>query len=361
MTTAAESPQVQAQETKKEPSNWVLLMKGRAERHAQERGYQRIIRLLLWLVILPALFLSALGVAMLLRGEVGNILIGILVLIFCVTLATGTILVWVFVRQQRNLSELQIDFVSKVSHELRTPLTSIRMFTETLEMRRDDPEATRMCIDALGRESQRLQRLIDRLLDWGRMESGRRVYEMREEPIEDIVAEAVASFEPTRTGRLKVNRTEPGDLPPVWCDRSALVDVFVNLLSNAYKYGAKDRVDVRIELREKGIAVIVRDYGMGIARNEHKNIFERFYRVDDLLARQQEGSGLGLAIVQHVVRAHKGRVTVDSEPGKGSAFTVLLPLGVPKGGKTEPEKVPAGRERAFVGAPGEAPKEEHRA
>jgi two-component system phosphate regulon sensor histidine kinase PhoR len=319
--------------TRREPSGWVLVMKGRAQRHAQERGYQRIIRLLLWLVIMPALLLSALGVALLLRGEVGNILVGILVLIFCVTLATGTVLVWVFVRQQRNLSELQIDFVSKVSHELRTPLTSIRMFTETLEMRHDDPDAVKVCIEALGRESSRLQGLIDRLLDWGRMESGRRVYEMREENVAAIVDEAVAAFEPTRTGRIAVNRKVNGAPSPVWCDRAALVDVFVNLLSNAYKYGSKDRVDVTIEPRDRAVAVIVQDYGVGIARHEHKRIFERFYRVDDLLARQQEGSGLGLAIVQHVVRAHRGKVTVDSEPGKGSAFTVLLPLGVPKEAK----------------------------
>ncbi|MBK8255308.1 MAG: two-component sensor histidine kinase [Polyangiaceae bacterium] len=308
-------------------------MTARAEAHAQERGYQRIIRLLLWLVILPALLLSALGVAMLLRGEAGNILIGILVIIFCVTLATGTILVWVFVRQQKNLSELQIDFVSKVSHELRTPLTSIRMFTETLELRRDDPEAVRVCIDALGRESTRLQGLIDRLLDWGRMESGRRVYDMRPESLGEILDEAVDAFEPSRAGRLVVNKLIQPNLPKLWCDRGAVVDVLVNLLSNAYKYGSKERVDITIEPREKKIAVVVKDYGVGIARHEHKRIFERFYRVDDLLARQQEGSGLGLAIVHHVVRAHKGKVTVDSEPGKGSAFTLLFPTGAPKHAK----------------------------
>jgi two-component system phosphate regulon sensor histidine kinase PhoR len=305
-------------------------MKGRAERHAQERGYQRIIRLLVWLVILPALFLSSVGVFLLLRGEVGNILLGVLMLIFTVTLATGTVLVWVFVRQQKNLSELQLDFVSKVSHELRTPLTSIRMFTETLELRHDDPEATRVCIEALGRESARLQGLIDRLLDWGRMESGRRVFEMRAENLEDIVDEALAAFEPTRNGRVEVNKSVRGALPPVWCDRPAMVDVFVNLLSNAYKYGAKKRIDVTVEPRDKLAAVTVKDHGVGIARQEHKRIFERFYRVDDLLARQQEGSGLGLAIVQHIVRAHKGRIEVDSEPGKGSAFTVLLRGEPPK-------------------------------
>jgi two-component system, OmpR family, phosphate regulon sensor histidine kinase PhoR len=315
---------------KKERSNWVLVMTGRAERHAQERGYQRIIRLLVLLVILPALFLSSVGVLLLLGGEVGNILLGVLVLIFCVTLATGTILVWVFVRQQKNLSELQLDFVSKVSHELRTPLTSIRMFTETLEMRHDDPAATRMCIDALGRESARLQGLIDRLLDWGRMESGRRVFEMREESIADIVDESLAAFEPTRNGRVDVKKSVQGGLPPVWCDRAAMVDTFVNLLSNAYKYGGKGGIEVTVAARDKTVSVTILDHGAGIARHEHKRIFERFYRVDDLLARQQEGSGLGLAIVQHVVRAHKGKIEVDSEPGKGSAFTVILRAEAPK-------------------------------
>ena len=313
----------------KEPSSWVLQMKGRAERHAQERGYQRIIRLLVWLVILPASFLSLVGVVLLWRGEVGNILLGILVIIFCVTLATGTILVWVFVWQQKNLSELQLDFVSKVSHELRTPLTSIRMFTETLEMRHDDPETTRVCLDAISRESARLQGLIDRLLDWGRMESGRRVYEMREENIDDIVDESLMTFEPARTGRMEVKKEVKGSFPAVWCERAAMVDVFVNLLSNAYKYGSGSRVEVTIEPRDKMVAVTVRDHGVGIAQTEHKRIFERFYRVDDLLARQQEGSGLGLAIVQHIVKAHRGKVEVASERGEGSAFTVLLRTDVP--------------------------------
>lgn len=339
-TSRSDAPAKASDPPKKEPSSWVLIMKTRADRHAQERGYQRIIRLLLWLVILPALLLSSVGVALLLRGEAGTILIGILVIIFCVTLATGTILVWVFVRQQRNLSELQIDFVSKVSHELRTPLTSIRMFTETLEMRRDDPEAVAMCIDALGRESARLQGLIDRLLNWGRMESGRRVYEMRQEDIADIVSESLATFEPTRNGRVEVGRTVSDDLPAVWCDRGAMVDVFVNLLSNAYKYGARGRIDVSVAPRDGAVAVTVRDHGVGIARHEHKRIFERFYRVDDLLARQQEGSGLGLAIVQHVVRAHKGKIEVDSEPGKGSAFTIVLRGGLPKGARPAPVQPP---------------------
>jgi two-component system, OmpR family, phosphate regulon sensor histidine kinase PhoR len=295
-------------------------------------GYRRIVLLLVWLVIVPGVLLSAVGVLLMVLGEARiNLLMGILVVTFSGTLATGVILVWVFLRRERNLSELQADFVSKVSHELRTPLTSIRMFTETLQLRRGDTQTEDRCIDALNKESTRLQHLIDRLLDWGRMESGRRVYEVVPHSVATIVDEAVTAFEPTRSLRsveLSIQISE--DLPELWCDKSALVDSLVNLLSNAYKYGGQPRrIEIYAQRRERGVGITVADNGKGIARREHKRIFEKFYRVDDLLARQQEGSGLGLAIVKHVMRAHKGRVLVDSEPGKGSAFTLLLPAGVP--------------------------------
>ena len=136
-------------------------------------GYRRIVQLLVYLGIVPGVLLSAIGVLLLVLDKGSyNLLIGILVLSFTGTLVTGVILVWVFLRRERNLSELQADFVSKVSHELRTPLTSIRMFTETLSLRRGDKTAEDRCIEALNKESVRLQRLIDRLLDWGRWRAG---------------------------------------------------------------------------------------------------------------------------------------------------------------------------------------------
>jgi two-component system phosphate regulon sensor histidine kinase PhoR len=307
-------------------------------------GYRRIVTLLMYLVIVPGGLLSAIGVLLLVLDKGSyNLLIGILVLIFTGTLTTGVILVWVFLRRERDLSELQADFVSKVSHELRTPLTSIRMFTETLQLRRGDKVAEDRCIDALNKESSRLQALIDRLLDWGRMESGRRVYELAESDVGAVIEEAVNAFEPTRERRnveLSIELAE--GLPRVMCDRSALVDSLVNLLSNAYKYGGQPRtIAISARAVEREVAITVRDNGNGIARNEHKRIFEKFYRVDDLLARQQEGSGLGLAIVQHVMRAHKGRVEVDSEPGRGSAFTLFLKRKPPRISEAPGPEVPA--------------------
>ncbi|MDI1451202.1 HAMP domain-containing sensor histidine kinase [Polyangium sp. 6x1] len=292
-------------------------------------GYRRIVKLLVSLVIVPSVLLSAVGASLVVLGEARyNILIGILVLTFSSALVTGVILVWVFLRRERDLSELQADFVSKVSHELRTPLTSIRMFTETLVLRRGDKESEDRCIQALNKESARLQQLIDRLLDWGRMQSGRRVYELAEQDMVKVVEEAISAFEPTREQRhVELSTHFEPDLPRVWCDHGAIVISIVNLLSNAYKYGGQPRkIELAVTRKLGEVLITVRDNGKGIARREHKRIFEKFYRVDDLLARQQEGSGLGLAIVQHVMRAHRGRVIVDSEPGRGSAFTLVLPI-----------------------------------
>jgi two-component system phosphate regulon sensor histidine kinase PhoR len=297
-------------------------------------GYQRIIQLLVYLVIIPSVLLTAIGVLLLLidKGSY-NLLLGLLVLSFTGALATGVILVWVFLARERNLSQLQADFVSKVSHELRTPLTSIRMFTETLALRRGDARAQDRCIEALNKESTRLQGLIDRLLDWGRMEAGRRVFELGEHDVAAVVDEAISAFEPTRERRnVDLILDVPNDLPRVLCDKNAMVDSLVNLLSNAYKYGGQPRhIEIAARATDREVSITVRDNGKGIARNEHKRIFEKFYRVDDLLAREQEGSGIGLSIVQHVMRAHRGRIDVDSAPGRGSAFTLSLRRKLPPG------------------------------
>jgi len=290
-------------------------------------GYRRIVILLVALVIVPTGLLTAVGTLLLFLGEARvNLVMGILVLCFAGAVVTGSVLVWVFVRREANLSQLQSDFVSKVSHELRTPLTSIRMFTETLRLRRGDPELENRCVDALGKESLRLQTLIDRLLEWGRMESGRRSFIKRETDAGKVVEAAIQSFEPVREQRgveLEVNIAP--DLPHILADHDALVDAVVNLLSNAYKYGGEPRrIVVSTSASDGRVRISVKDNGGGIERTEHKRIFQKFYRVDDRLARQKEGSGLGLAIVDHIVRAHGGRVELESELGKGSTFSIVL-------------------------------------
>lgn len=291
-------------------------------------SYRRIVLFLIALVIVPSVLLSAMGLMLLALGEAKfNILIGILILCFTGAVITGVVLVWVFVHRDAKLSELQADFVSKVSHELRTPLTSIRMFTDTLALRRGNPEVEARCIEALTKEGKRLQELIDRLLDWGRMESGRRLYEMKPVDIPALIEDAIATLAPIRERRDVDLVVDVVSMPPLMCDRGAIKDALVNLLSNAYKYGGTPAF-IHISARVEGdeVRISVRDNGSGIERAEHKRVFMKFYRIDDRLSREKEGSGLGLAIVHHVVRAHGGKVELDSERGQGSTFSLLLPV-----------------------------------
>jgi len=293
----------------------------------QAVNYQRIVRFLVALVIVPSVLLSAVGVIMLVAGEERlNIILGILVLCFSGAVVSGVVLVWVFARRDAKLNELQADFVSKVSHELRTPLTSIRMFTETLALRRGNPAVEEKCIEALTRESRRLQDLIDRLLDWGRMESGRRLFDMKPVEVKTLIDDAIAAYEPLRDRHVELDIRCQHGVGSIDCDAGSVKDALINLLSNALKYGG-DPPSIRVWVRESEgtVMISVTDNGMGIDRREHKRIFEKFYRIDDRLSREREGSGLGLAIVAHVVRAHGGSIELDSEPGRGSTFTLRLP------------------------------------
>lgn len=291
-------------------------------------GYRRIVLALVSLVVVPTFLLLSIGVLLLFLGEAKfNVLMGILVLALSGAAATGVVLVWVFVRKEANLSRLQNDFVSKVSHELRTPLTSIRLFSETLALGRTDPRSQEKCIQGLERETARLQALIDRLLDWGRMESGHREFDLRKTDVQSIVETAVGAVRPMLDhvgASLTVHMSErPID---VVADRGAVSDALLNLLTNACKYGGtKAVITLRVVEASDAIRIEVQDNGKGIPPTEHKRIFLKFYRVDDRLAREQEGSGLGLSIVKHVMRAHKGKVELSSTPGQGSTFTLVIP------------------------------------
>ena len=303
-----------------------------------ERSYRRILILLVALVVVPTFLTLALGLVMLLwEGVAQRIPVRVAVLSLSGAASTGVVLVWVFVSREANLSQLQSDFVSKVSHELRTPLTSIRLFSETLALRRGDTAAEDKCIAGLARESARLQELIDRLLDWGRMESGRREYTMRQTDVYAIVDGAVDAFEPTRQRRGADLSVElPPDLPPIEADRAAMSDALVNILVNAYKYGGEPvRITLSVTTDGRKVRIAVRDNGQGIEAAEHQRIFQKFYRVDDRLSRDKEGSGLGLAIVKHVMRAHRGRVELESAPGQGSTFTLVVPAVRTRAAATE--------------------------
>jgi signal transduction histidine kinase len=253
--------------------------------------------------------------------------------VFYVALVLGVIFTARSLYREAKLSRLKTDFVSAVSHELRTPMTSIRMFIETLELGRahtdDDVKA---CLAALSKESERLSEMIDRMLDWSRIEAGRKMYHRERIPVGQVVDKAMEAF---RTHQMPHDdpkapipiHVESDGSPIVDVDVEAMAGVMVNLLQNAFKYSGPDRkIVVRIKHRDGRVALEVEDNGIGIASRDRKRIFERFYRADDLLTRKTEGTGLGLSIAQRIVEAHGGENSVESELGQGSRFTVSLPI-----------------------------------
>jgi two-component system phosphate regulon sensor histidine kinase PhoR len=302
---------------------------GRVKRtkNRQRLGYRRIVALLVYLNIVPTVLLLAIGIVAMSIGEVFNLVFGVLTVSFVAALVTGAVLVLVFLRREANLSELQSDFVSKVSHELRTPLTGIQLLVETLERSRGKADVEQKCLAALQVETERLTARIERLLDWGRMEAGRKQFDLHEVAATDVIKEAVDAFAVRRLSNdVSLECEIEANLPTIFADGHAIVDALGNLLSNALKYGGTPPViTIHAFAMEGFVALEVKDNGEGIPRPEHRRIFDKFYRIDDRLSRAREGSGLGLAIVKHIVRAHGGRIQLDSAKGRGSTFRLVLP------------------------------------
>ena len=229
-------------------------------------------------------------------------------------------------RRAYKLSRLKTDFVANISHELRTPLTSVRLFAETLKQgRAQGPREVQECLDLLTKETQRLSSLVEKLLDWSRLESGRKL--LRREPTEvpALLAHVADVFKAQQLGATYETHIE-ADLPKVSLDRDAMAQVVLNLLHNAVKFTGPDKqIRLRARRRDGGVAIEVEDNGIGVREKDRKRIFERFYRSDDLLSRRTEGTGLGLAIAKRLVEAHGGRIDVEARAGSGSVFRVQLP------------------------------------
>ena len=229
-----------------------------------------------------------------------------------------------------RLSQMKSDFVSNVSHELRTPLASIRAFGEFLRLRRvPDLDKAAEYGEYIETESRRLTQLINNILDFSKIESGQKTYRFEVVDLQEILKVVLHTFEVRlQQSGFKID-FESSDEEPVRVngDAAAILQALSNLLDNAVKYSG-DRKDIVVRLeRTAGIALIsVRDFGMGMSRQEQRKIFDRFHRVGSSLVHNVRGSGLGLSIVHHIVKAHAGQVSVASEPKQGSTFFVRLPL-----------------------------------
>ncbi len=242
---------------------------------------------------------------------------------------TGIVVTWRLMRRETEMARLKSDFVANVSHDLKTPLSVIRMFGETLDMGRVPDDARRReYYRVITRESERLSRLIDNVLDFSRIESGRRTYERVPTAVEPLIRETLEAFEyPLAQQGFKVETRIAPDLPEVPMDADAVSQALANLIDNAIKYSGETRA-ITVEAGAAGgrLAISVADEGIGIPAGEQAKIFEKFYRVGRSETQGRRGSGVGLALVRHVAGAHGGDVTVESRPGEGSRFTLWLPL-----------------------------------
>jgi signal transduction histidine kinase len=232
------------------------------------------------------------------------------------------------VSREFAVAQLQSDFVSAVSHEFRTPLTSLSQFTDLLN---DDPDLPafkrRTFYQAQARATERLRRLVESLLDFGRMEAGARPYRLERVSTASLVGGVVDDFRRVGTpDGFTVEMSISEDSGAMDVDPDAFARALWNLLDNAVKYSGSSRtVTVNAEVRDRSVSISVGDRGLGIPRHEHNEIFKKFVRGTASRAHGIKGTGIGLAMVRHIVQAHGGTVRVESAPGEGSTFTIVLP------------------------------------
>jgi two-component system phosphate regulon sensor histidine kinase PhoR len=233
------------------------------------------------------------------------------------------------VTELRRLEQVRTEFVANVSHELRTPLTAIQGYLETLlGGALEEPEHARRFLEIAVRHTERLSRLLSDLTDLSNIELGRVRLQRQALRVAEVVDSVLAILRArAEASGVALQSAVPADTPPVLADHDRLAQVLMNLVDNAVKYtpaggvvtvGAGARGDGRIE-------IVVEDTGIGIPPADLPRVTERFYRVDRARSRERRGTGLGLAIVKHLVIAHDGTLTIESEPGRGTTVRVALP------------------------------------
>ena len=264
-----------------------------------------------------------------------QMIFGTLIAVSAAAALVGFITAYRAFRRQQELSELKSNFVSSVSHELRAPIASVRLMAENLEGGKiPAPAKQQEYYQFIVQECRRLSSLIENVLDFSRIEQGRKQYEMESTDLGALVRTTVTLMEPYALEKGVTLRLEaPADAASLEAnaDGRAIQQALVNLMDNAIKHSAAGQtVTVTLARRDgprgPGLHVSVTDQGPGIPVAEQEKIFERFYRRGSELRRETQGIGIGLSLVKHIMEAHGGHVTVLSEPGRGSRFTLELPL-----------------------------------
>ena len=250
----------------------------------------------------------------------------VLVLVF---LLCGMALIIRATDREARLAQAKSNFVANVSHELKTPLSLLSLFSEILELGRvKNDEKKNEYYRILRHESLRLNKVIDNILDFSKIEAGRKTYDFADGDMAEVIENVLSSYryQITNSG-FEVQTNIQRDLPPVLIDRGAMAQAISNLVDNAIKYSREvKQLSITTERRGSDLSIEIADRGIGIPPAEQAKVFEKFYRVGNGLVHDVKGSGLGLSLVKHIVEAHQGSISVESEVGKGSRFTILLPL-----------------------------------
>jgi signal transduction histidine kinase len=250
------------------------------------------------------------------------------ILIFGLILTVRT-----FVREI-ELSRMKSDFVSTISHEFKSPLSSIRQLSEMLQSGRIPAEEYRQqYYDVLVEQSERLSLLIDNILDFSKIEEGKKEFDFEMVEIGSLLQEIVTAIQDqVRHKDFNIQLEIEAFLPLVKADRAAISQAITNLIDNAIKYSGEARnIIVRTFAKLPYLMIVIKDFGIGIRKEEIEKVFERFYRGGDELTRTIKGSGLGLTLVKQIVEVHNGNIDVESKPGKGSTFSIQLPVQQPTG------------------------------
>ncbi len=238
----------------------------------------------------------------------------------------GSLIVMYNITRIKRLDKMRQEFVANVSHELKTPITSLKGYVETLREGDVDAETQMRFLEVIAHQTERMNAIIDDLLQLSRLEHGGKKFERKTQPLLPVVREAVQSCKKQAEKKDIVLRIVQQEDIAANVNAQLLRQAILNLLDNAIKYSPAGKT-VRVFLRRNAgqVEIGVQDEGIGIEKKYHARLFERFYRVDKARSREMGGTGLGLSIVKHIVLLHGGRVTVESEPDQGSTFTIILP------------------------------------